>query len=73
MPDRVRSPRGGRVTPKKAETPEPSAVPADDYVPESLPAHLLPPEVKIKDEGRKPDMPQAPIIFIAGEQWTMKS
>ena len=66
-PERVRSGRhSGKTTPTKATTPEPSATEEEDTAP--LPAHLLPPEVKVKDEGRKPDMPKAPIIFVAGRR-----
>ncbi|KAK7474074.1 hypothetical protein BaRGS_00034680, partial [Batillaria attramentaria] len=66
-PERKKSPRSGRSSPKKVSSPEPSAPPlseAEESGP--LPSHLLPPEVKVKDEGRKPDLPQAPIIFFAG-------
>ncbi|XP_076455411.1 adenylate kinase isoenzyme 5-like [Babylonia areolata] len=69
-PERVRSARSGRATPKKSSSsPEPAAAEeggATAAATGPLPAHLMPPEVTVKDEGRKPDMPQAPIIFIAG-------
>ncbi|KAL8598216.1 hypothetical protein ACOMHN_043287 [Nucella lapillus] len=62
-PQRVRSPRSGKTTPQKSGTPEPAREGEETDV---LPAHLLPPEVTVKDEGRKPGMPTAPIIFVAG-------
>lgn len=66
-PERTRSPRSGKTTPKKVVSPEPSAPPLpEDEADAPLSAYLMPPEVKVKDEGRKADLPKAPIIFFAG-------
>ncbi|KAL8558593.1 hypothetical protein ACOMHN_046311 [Nucella lapillus] len=69
-PERVKSPASGKTTPQKAKSPEPrSSPPPPPSEPQGdapLFAHLLPPEVTVKDEGRKPEMPKAPIIFVAG-------
>ncbi|XP_070176220.1 uncharacterized protein [Littorina saxatilis] len=67
-PERKQSARSGKSTPQKAQSPEPetSSPEPDEADSAPLPSHLLPPEVTVKDEGRKPDMPQAPIIFVAG-------
>ncbi|XP_025111640.1 uncharacterized protein LOC112574655 [Pomacea canaliculata] len=56
-----KTPQGGRSSPPAA----PSAPPPEVDV-QGLPAHLLPPEIKIKDEGRRAGLPKAPVIFFAG-------
>ncbi|CAG5129709.1 unnamed protein product, partial [Candidula unifasciata] len=55
------------VTPS-APPQSPPASPASSKYSFKLPniTFVPPPEIKIKDEGRRPDLPTAPIIFLAG-------
>ena len=51
-----------------ATSPEPAASVSSEVTEPSAPLSDVggAPEINIKDEGRKPDLPQCPIIFVTG-------